>query len=157
MRRKRCSHLWPFSPARCESLHSTTSHPCSYPVSNKSHLLYTLTPFCSAFFAAAHFTILTKVCLLYGEKLLWPVRSSWLIPCFVILDVASLAVQGGGSGQAATAEINGEDVSSVNSKGNIVVAGLAIQLLVSATASYCYVLQRYHSRDIYYSTACSSW
>lgn len=84
-----------------------------------------LTP---AFFAAAHFTILTKMCQLYGAKYIWPIRPSWMIPTFVILDVASLAVQGGGSGQAATAEINNDPVADINKKGNIVVAGLAIQL-----------------------------
>lgn len=88
-------------------------------------VILVLTP---AFFAAAHFTILTKMCQLYGTKYIWPIRTNWLIPFFVVLDVASLAVQGGGSGQAATAEIQNLPVSQINSKGNIVVAGLAIQL-----------------------------
>ncbi|MCO5590225.1 hypothetical protein L7F22_044194 [Adiantum nelumboides] len=88
-------------------------------------VILVLTP---AFFAAAHFTILTKMCQLHGAKYIWPVRPSWLIPMFVVLDVASLAVQGGGSGQAAVAEINNEPVADINNKGNIVVAGLAIQL-----------------------------
>lgn len=71
---------------------------------------------------------MTKICELYGKHYIWPVRPSWLIPLFVILDVASLAVQGGGSGQAAVAEIDDQPVKTINNKGNIVVAGLAIQL-----------------------------
>lgn len=88
-------------------------------------VILVLTP---AFFAAAHFTILTKICMMYGPRYIWPVRPTWLIPIFVVLDVASLAVQGGGSGNAAIAEINGETVTKINSYGNIVVGGLAIQL-----------------------------
>lgn len=84
-----------------------------------------LTP---AFFAAAHFTILTKMCHQYGAKYITPFRPSWLVPLFVVLDVASLGIQGAGSGLAAISEINNDPVSDINNKGNIVVAGLAIQL-----------------------------
>lgn len=88
-------------------------------------VILVLTP---AFFAAAHFTILVKVCALFDTRYISPFKPKWLIPFFVIVDVASLAVQGAGSGLAATAEINGMDVATVNNKGQIVTAGLAIQL-----------------------------
>lgn len=100
-------------------------------------VILVLTP---AFFAAAHFTILTKVCMLYGPRYIWPVRPTWLIPLFVVLDVASLAVQGGGSGNAAVAEINGETVAKINSYGNIVVAGLAIQLAGYLAFNFLFIL-----------------
>lgn len=88
-------------------------------------VILVLTP---AFFAAAHFTILSKLGELFGDQYIKPVRSSWMIPFFVVLDVASLAVQGGGSGQAATAEINGDQPSTINNYGYIVSGGLGIQL-----------------------------
>lgn len=65
---------------------------------------------------------------MYGEKYLRPLRAKWLIPFFVSLDVASLAVQGAGSGYAAVSETNGDAVKTINGYGNVVVAGLAIQL-----------------------------
>jgi hypothetical protein len=85
-----------------------------------------LTP---AFFAAAHFTILVKVCALFDPRYLAPLKPKWLIPFFVIVDVASLAVQGGGAGTAAVAEQTaGKTVDTINNDGQIVTAGLAIQL-----------------------------
>lgn len=88
-------------------------------------VILVLTP---AFFAAAHFTILVKVCTLFDSRYIAPFKPKWLIPFFVILDVASLAVQGGGSGTSAIAEQNGSPVSTVNKNGQIVTAGLAVQL-----------------------------
>ncbi|MCO5590224.1 hypothetical protein L7F22_044193 [Adiantum nelumboides] len=84
-----------------------------------------LTP---AFFATAHFTILAKMCRQYGSKYIKPFPPSWLVPLFVLLDLGSLAIQGAGSGLAATAEIDNHSVDDINNKGNVVVAGLAIQL-----------------------------
>ncbi|PWN36563.1 RTA1-domain-containing protein [Meira miltonrushii] len=84
-----------------------------------------LTP---ALFAAAHFTILTKMCHQYGAKYITPFRPAWLVPLFVVMDLASLAIQGAGSGLAATAEIDNKPVYTINNNGNVVVAGLAIQL-----------------------------
>ncbi|PWN36562.1 RTA1-domain-containing protein [Meira miltonrushii] len=112
-------------------------HPSAINPYIAQQVILVLTP---AFFAAAHFTILTKICQLYGAKYVWPIRPSWMIPAFVLLDVASLAVQGGGSGEAAIAEINGRPVSDINSKGNIVVAGLAIQLAGYLAFNALYIL-----------------
>lgn len=78
--------------------------------------------------AATHFSILSNICILFGPEYLKPLNPNWLIPFFVTVDVASMAVQGGGSGAAAVAEIDNEAVSSINGKGYIIVAGLAIQL-----------------------------
>lgn len=84
-----------------------------------------LTP---AFFAAAHFTILVKITELFNPKFIAPFKPKWLIPFFVILDVAALAVQGAGSGLAAVAEQTGGEIATVNNNGQIVTAGLAVQL-----------------------------
>ena len=88
-------------------------------------VILVLTP---AFFAAAHFTILTKVCYLFNPRYIAPLKPSWLIPFFVLLDVTSLAIQGGGAGKAAVAEIKGGSVSVVNGFGQVVTAGLGVQL-----------------------------
>ncbi|PWN25143.1 RTA1 like protein, partial [Jaminaea rosea] len=85
-------------------------------------VLVVVTP---AFFAAIHFAILGKVLILFGRKFCF-VPPKLIIPFFVTLDVASLAIQGGGSGIAATNEIRGRDPTS---GANIVVGGLAVQLL----------------------------
>jgi hypothetical protein len=78
----------------------------------------------SAATAAAQFSILSKVCILFGPEYIHPINPKYLIPFFVIVDVASMAIQGGGSGTAAVAEINGEALSTINGDGYIVVAGL---------------------------------
>jgi hypothetical protein len=88
-------------------------------------VILVLTP---AFFAAAHFTIVVKVCQMSKVNFIHPLKPSWLIPFFVVLDVASLAIQGAGSGKAAVAEISNESVSTVNGNGEIVTAGLGLQL-----------------------------
>lgn len=85
-------------------------------------VLVVVTP---AFFAAIHFAILGKVLILFGKKYS-VVSPKWIIPFFVTLDVASLAVQGAGSGIAATNEIDNRDPRG---GANIVVGGLAVQLL----------------------------
>jgi hypothetical protein len=82
----------------------------------------------SAATAAAQFSILSKVCILFGPEYIHPINPKYLIPFFVIVDVASMAIQGGGSGTAAVAEINGDTLSTINGDGYIVVAGLAVQL-----------------------------
>ncbi|CAO1622808.1 unnamed protein product [Parajaminaea phylloscopi] len=78
-----------------------------------------------AFFAAMHFAILGKVLILFGRRFS-SVPPTLIIPFFVSLDVASLAVQGAGSGIAATNEINGRDPRG---GANLVVGGLSVQLL----------------------------
>lgn len=84
-----------------------------------------LTP---ALFAAAHFTILTKMCHQFGANYISPFPPAWLVPLFVLMDIGSLAIQAAGSGLAAIAEIDNHPVDDINNKGNIVVGGLAIQL-----------------------------
>ncbi|UZJ53515.1 hypothetical protein CBS101457_002835 [Exobasidium rhododendri] len=88
-------------------------------------VILVLTP---AFFAAAHFTILTKICQLSNPSFISPIKPTCLIPFFVVLDVISLAVQGAGSALSATSEIDGDTVSTINSHGQIVTAGLCIQV-----------------------------
>lgn len=85
-------------------------------------VLVVVTP---AFFAAMHFAILGKVLILFGRKFCF-IPPKLIIPFFVTLDVASLAIQGAGSGIAAVNEINSRDPTS---GANIVVGGLAVQLL----------------------------
>lgn len=80
------------------------------------------------FFAAVHFATLGRIIELFGRdytpmKYLSPAA---ITPCFVLLDLASLAVQGTGSGLAATAEVNGHDTTW---GGRIVVIGLCVQLV----------------------------
>ncbi|SPO39944.1 uncharacterized protein PSFLO_05426 [Pseudozyma flocculosa] len=101
-----------------------------------------------AFFAAIDFAILGKLTSIFPSKYSI-IKPSLIIPFFVTLDVASLAVQGGGSGVAAVAQIDGRDP---NPGGNIVVVGLAIQLLGYALfnfllASFCYRVSRDPPRD----------
>ena len=78
--------------------------------------------------AAAQFSILSKICILFGPEYIAPFKPQWLIPFFVVVDVASMAIQGGGSGTAAISEINGDSVDTVNNNGYIIVGGLAVQL-----------------------------
>lgn len=77
-----------------------------------------------AFFAAIHFSILGKVLTLFGRNFS-TVSPKLIVPFFVSLDVASLVVQGTGSGIAAVNEIDGRDPDGA---ANVVVAGLAVQL-----------------------------
>lgn len=62
-------------------------------------------------------------------SLIAPIKLSWLVPFFVIIDVISLAIQGAGSGLAAVSEKKDKSVSYINNLGDIVVGGLALQLL----------------------------
>ncbi|SPO48899.1 uncharacterized protein PSANT_06590 [Moesziomyces antarcticus] len=78
-----------------------------------------------ALIAAVDFAILGKVAVLFPPKYSL-VNARWILPFFVALDVASLGVQGGGSAIAAIAQMDNRDPTS---GGNIVVAGLAIQLV----------------------------
>ena len=100
-----------------------------------------LTPIC--FIKQIDFAILGKVATLFPPKYSL-VSPRWIIPFFVVLDVSSLAVQGGGSGVAAIAQIDGRDTTS---GGNIVVVGLAIQLFGYLTFDvlflrFCYSVSR---------------
>ncbi|PWN29830.1 RTA1 like protein, partial [Jaminaea rosea] len=79
------------------------------------------------FFAAVHFATLGRIIELFGQAFTFRYLSPAAItPCFVLLDLASLAVQGTGSGMAATAEVNGKDTTW---GGRIVVIGLCVQLV----------------------------
>lgn len=78
-----------------------------------------------ALIAAVDFAILGKMAVLFPPKYSL-VNARWILPFFVALDVASLGVQGGGSAIAAIAQMDNRDPTS---GGNIVVAGLAIQLV----------------------------
>ncbi|PWN50532.1 RTA1-domain-containing protein [Violaceomyces palustris] len=78
-----------------------------------------------ALFAAIDFAILGRLATLFPSRYSL-VNPKWIVPFFVVLDVASIAVQGGGSGVAASAQSEREDTTF---GGNIVVAGLAIQLV----------------------------
>ncbi|PWN47683.1 RTA1-domain-containing protein [Violaceomyces palustris] len=78
-----------------------------------------------ALFAAVDFTILGRLATLFPSKYSL-VNPKWIVPFFVVLDVSSIAVQGGGSGVAASAQSERKDTTF---GGNIVVAGLAIQLV----------------------------
>ncbi len=78
-----------------------------------------------ALIAAVDFAILGKVAVLFPPEYSL-VNPRWILPFFVALDVASLGVQGGGSAIAAIAQMDNRDPTS---GGNIVVAGLAIQLV----------------------------
>lgn len=84
-----------------------------------------LTVVTPVFFAAIHFAILGKVLVLFGKKFSF-VKPSLVTPVFVTLDVISLVIQGAGSGIAAVNEIDIEDPTGGS---NIVVGGLAVQLL----------------------------
>lgn len=117
-----------------------------------------LTP---ALFAAAHYSILTKMCQMYGSNLIAPFKPSWLIPMFVTLDLGSLAIQGAGSGLAATAEIDNHPVDDINNQGDIVLAGLAIQLAGYLTFNTLFILfikralvekQKRKSKLVYFSS-----
>lgn len=72
------------------------------------------------FLAAAHFSILTKVCREYGAKYIAPIRPHWLLPGFVSVDLVSMIVQAVGSALAADAETSNKSVYTVNDEGNIV-------------------------------------
>ncbi|CAO1633171.1 unnamed protein product [Parajaminaea phylloscopi] len=77
------------------------------------------------FFAAAHFTIVGKTLELFGRPTS-PVPPKLVVPLFVVLDVASLAIQGVGSSKAAIYEIDGQDPQS---GADIIIGGLGAQLL----------------------------
>lgn len=81
-----------------------------------------LTP---ALFAAIDFAILARLTTLFPSKYSL-VNPRWILPFFVALDFSSLAVQGGGAGVAASAQADGQNTQP---GGNIVVAGLAVQLV----------------------------
>lgn len=78
-----------------------------------------------ALFAAIDFAILGRLATLFPPRYSL-VNPKWIVPFFVALDVSSIAIQGGGSGVAAGAQSERKDTTM---GGNIVVVGLAIQLL----------------------------
>ncbi len=78
----------------------------------------------SALFAI-DFAILGRLTTLFPARYSL-VNPRWILPFFVTLDFASLAVQGGGSGVAASAQADGQNTDA---GGHIVVAGLAIQVV----------------------------
>ncbi|KAN0060484.1 Envelope glycoprotein gp160 [Thecaphora frezii] len=103
-----------------------------------------------AFFAAIDFTILGKLSQVFPPKYSI-LKPKYIIPMFVCLDVLSLGVQGGGSGVAAIAQIDGKDP---NPGGNIVVVGLCVQLLGYTLfnvllASFWWRIQRDPPKDEY--------
>lgn len=85
-------------------------------------VLVIITP---AFFAAVHFAILGRLIRIFGREFC-PFPPKLVVPAFVTLDVASLFIQGAGSGIAAVNEIDGKDTTTGS---NIVVGGLCLQLL----------------------------
>lgn len=97
-------------------------HPFNADVYTAMQCILVLTP---ALFAAIDFAILGKLATLFPERYSL-VNPRWIMPFFVALDFSSMAVQGGGAGVAASAQADGEDVDY---GGNIVVVGLAIQVL----------------------------
>lgn len=97
-------------------------HPFNVDVYTAMQTILVLTP---AFFAAVDFAILAKLATLFPARYSL-VNPKWILPCFVALDLCSMAVQGGGAGVAAVAQANQEDTKY---GGNLVVVGLAIQLL----------------------------
>lgn len=103
--------------------------------------LTVLTP---AFFAAIQFALLGKVFhLFWSDSRYTLLVQKWIIYFFVSLDIASLAVQGAGSGLAASAQMTDSDP---NTGGHIVFGGLLIQLvgysIFNALALSC--AWRYH-------------
>lgn len=73
-----------------------------------------------------HYAILGRIIELFGSQFtIAHFKPRAITPIFVTLDLASLGIQGAGSGMAAVAEINEKDATG---GGNIVVIGLCIQL-----------------------------
>lgn len=77
------------------------------------------------FFAAVHFTLLGRVLSIFGDKYAL-IKPKWIVPFFVSVDVASLIIQGVGSGKAAVAEID-SDVNNIDVGGHIVVGGASFE------------------------------
>ncbi|TKY89017.1 hypothetical protein EX895_002258 [Sporisorium graminicola] len=78
-----------------------------------------------ALFAAIDFAILGRLSTIFPARYSL-VNPKWIVPFFVVLDVSSIAIQGGGSGVAAGAQSERGDTTT---GGNIVVVGLALQLV----------------------------
>lgn len=86
-------------------------------------IILVITP---AFFAAIHYAILGRIIELFGSQFtIAHFKPRAITPIFVMLDLASLGIQGAGSGLAAVAEIDSKDAEP---GGNIVVIGLCVQL-----------------------------
>lgn len=105
-------------------------------------VILVLTP---AFVAAAHFTILSKVCQVCGDTYIRPMKTKWMIKFFVSVDVISLLIQGAGSGLAASAGLDVTPISQINSYGDIVVGGLALQLIGYLAFNILFILFAYRS------------
>lgn len=87
-------------------------------------IILVITP---AFFAAIHYALLGRIIELFGSQYtLSQIKPRAITPIFVLLDLASLGIQGAGSGLAAVAEIDSKDTVP---GGNIVVIGLCVQLV----------------------------
>ncbi|UZJ53744.1 hypothetical protein CBS101457_003064 [Exobasidium rhododendri] len=89
-------------------------------------VLLVITP---VLFVAAHFTILSRLVSIHMPHLISPIKPKYIIIVFVSIDILSLVIQAAGSGLAATSMEDFDAVSTINGKGDIVVAGLAIQLV----------------------------
>lgn len=103
-------------------------------------VILVLTP---AFIAACHFATLGKLGQAYAHQLPRFIRKpQWITAFFVILDVASLGIQGAGSGLAGSTEASDTDadVDTVNNYGLIVVGGLALQLVGYLVFNVVFVL-----------------
>ncbi|CAO1613064.1 unnamed protein product [Sympodiomycopsis kandeliae] len=86
-------------------------------------IILVITP---AFFAAIHYALLGRILELFGSQYtLAHFKPRAVTPIFVCLDLASLGIQGAGSGLAAVAEIDTKDTAT---GGTIVVIGLCVQL-----------------------------
>lgn len=85
------------------------------------------------FFAAIHFTLLGRVLAIFGDKYAL-IKPKWIVPFFVSVDVASLIIQGVGSGKAAVAEID-SDVDNIDVGGHIVVGGALLFRLSHSISS----------------------
>lgn len=84
--------------------------------------ILTITP---SLFAAVDFAIVGRLASVFPARCSL-VSPRWIVPFFVALDVASMAIQGGGAGVAASAQSQRQDTTM---GGNIVVVGLALQLV----------------------------